>query len=546
MLSLALNYSVSGLNAFSYHFLNLLLHLSNSVLVYIFCYRFFDKRRLLAFITALFFAIHPLHVESVAWVAERKDVLYAFFFLLGLIAYTEFSEKRDAKSYLLTMAAFVCSLLSKPAAVIFPVLLFALDYYKGHLKNFNYHLAKIPFFAASALIGWLTLSAQTNVGAVDTGFGFAFWQKFFFASYGLMMYLVKIFFPLNLAPFYPFPPLNQALPAIYYFSMLMMIALTFAVVFFKRNDRLIVFGLLFYLINLLLVLQIVSVGSAVIAERYTYLPYIGIFILAGHYFEKLRVKNQLFANALLIFAGLICSFLTFRQAKIWKNGETLWEHTLKTQESSRAYANRALLYKKEKNYEKALELYTKAVQINVADHESYNNRGNIYFELNKNEQAIAEYDKAISHKPDFYRAYDNRGAARARLGQFDLAYRDFEKAISLNPAYEKPYYNRGIAYMMQKKAPEAIADFEKYLSLVEKDAGIENSIGYCYQLQNEHEKAIKAFDKALQIEQNGIFYQNRLISNLQLGRKEAAKKDAEAAQRLGAKIRPDLLEMIKD
>ncbi len=546
MLSLALNYAISGKNPSSFHILNVLLHLFNVVLTFYFILRLTKGKKWIAFITALLFGIHPVHVESVAWITERKDVLYAFFFLLGLNYYVKYVFNQDKKAYFYTLLFFALSLLSKPAAVVFPLVLLAIDYYVSRWKDWKVLMEKIPHFLMALGMGLLTYWAQSKQGSIADVFSFT--TKVLFAFYGLMMYLVKLFVPLKLVPFYPFPAINAALGWEYYLAPVVILLLIGGVIYSMKRTNILAFGMGFYLINLLLVLQVVTVGSAVMADRYTYIPYIGIFFIIASGFDYWIITNNAKVPAsgigLLAIVALLFTYLGNQQTKIWTNGETLWDHTIKNHPSATAYENRALLYKEKKNTEKALEYYSEAIKINVEYHEAYSNRGNIYFDQNRNEEAMADYNKCLEINPDYNVALDNRGALYARLNQFDKALEDLNRAISIKPDYEMPYFNRAITYMEMKQYEPAIQDFMKYLRLKPGNGDVMNSIGVCYQGMQNQPEAIKWFNQALAAKEHGVFYFNRSISYMNSGDKTKALQDALKAKAMGVKVEDTYLNQL--
>ncbi len=267
MLSLAFNYAISGMEPGSYHVLNLLFHLINIVLVFYFVNKLTEQKFWIATVTALLFALHPLHVESVAWVAERKDVLYTTFFIAGLIAYLNYLKSKKISKLIPVLFFYLLSLMSKPAAVIFPVVLLAIDLYFERLKNLNTYFEKIPFFLLALILGVLTLQAQTAKGAVADVSLFPFVFRFFFGFYGIMMYLINTVFPFNLCTFYPYPPVNQSLPTSYYLSIIVTIGLAFVFFYSLNKHKIIGFGLLFFIVNLVLCLHFFSVGCAFFGVR---------------------------------------------------------------------------------------------------------------------------------------------------------------------------------------------------------------------------------------------------------------------------------------
>src|SRR5215203_105498 len=435
MISLALNYAISGFDAWSYHLLNMILHVFNCFLVYRFSLLLSRNSSLIAFVTSLLFAVHPMHVESVAWVSERKDVLYTLFFLAGHITYTKYVDTGVKKEYWMTLLFLVLSLLSKPAAVIFPVSLFCIDILRNRTLSFKLITEKIPFFIPALLMGLLTINAQKEIGATgEVYFGLA--SNILFGFYGIMVYFLKLILPISQSAFYPFPPLNEKLSVVYYVAPLFTLLLGLITYFAWKKHKAIVFGISFYIINLLLVLQVFSVGSAVIAERYTYVPYIGIFYIAGYLLNILVKENIKNGYQVAIPVGLIFSVLSYLQVLKWKDGVALWENVIHQQPSSRAYNKRADLFRDEKQYAKAIEYYTKATQLNKADYESFNNRANIYMELGKLDSAYIDYKNVLAVKPGYIVTYDNLGAMFARKNMFDSALYYLGKAIQLDPDYK--------------------------------------------------------------------------------------------------------------
>ena len=535
MISLAINYSISGMDAWSYHLLNLLLHLFNCWLVFRFVMLLSNRNLVIAFTTALLFGIHPMHVESVAWISERKDVLYAVFFISGLISYTKYVDSGNRKQYLLAILFLILALASKPAAVIFPVVLFTIDLIRRRKFGWKLLMEKLPFFVLPLIMGIITFVAQKEKGAVDTE-AFAMSTRILMGFYGIMMYIFKLFFPFNLSPFYPFPAINMKLPAEYYAGPVFFILLAVLCWYSWKRDRVITFGILFYLTNLLLVLQFLPVGSAVIADRYTYIPYIGLFYILGWLINRFAKGNIGRANTIILPVAIIFTILAFRQASIWISSETLWDHAIAVTPTSRAYDNRARLYSEEKNYAKALELFNEALKLNAIDNEGYSNRGNVYFNTNRLDLAYQDYKKALSIKPDYYPALDNIGALYAMRGQYDSALINLTHALAVKPDYISALRNRALTYLEIKKYDEAIKDFENFLKYSPDDPDIYNAIGVCYRLNGKYPEALTAINKALSIKQDPHFYLNRSYAYNSMKNLDLARKDAMTAKQNGLQL----------
>ncbi|MDP9229981.1 MAG: tetratricopeptide repeat protein [Bacteroidota bacterium] len=543
MLSLAFNYAISGLNGWSYHLLNLLLHLINSFLVFRLAMLLSNRNTIIAFTTAILFGIHPMHVESVAWVSERKDVLYSLFFLGGLITYTKYADTGSRKQYFLTILLLVFSLLSKAAAVIFPVALFCIDILRKRKFTFKLFLEKVPFFILAMIDGIVTYLTQTEAGTTGAGL-FGLGTRILMGFYGIMMYVLKMIAPFNLSPFYPFPAVNESLPIQYFLSPLFFIALVVLVFYSLKRSRVIAFGILFYLVNLLLVLQFLPVGSAVIAERYTYIPYIGLFYIIGWLIDRYTKSNITKAIYILLPVSLILAIGTFKQSGTWISGATLWDHAIKTQPSAQAFGNRALLLRKEKNYDLAIEYYSNAIKLNSVYHEAYANRGNVYFDLNKLDLAYQDYKKALSIKPGYHPALDNLGALFALQGQYDSAIKYTSMAISIKPDYRSAYRNRGYTYIQLKRHDEAIKDFRKFLEYDPNDPDVYNTIGICYRAQGKNQEAISSINKAIELNPDPHFFMNRSYAYYALKNIEFAKRDALTAKQGEIKIETNYAKLL--
>jgi tetratricopeptide (TPR) repeat protein len=539
VLSLALNYSISGFDAWSYHLLNLLFHLFNCYLVFRLAMILSRNNLIIAFTTSLLFGIHPMHVESVAWVSERKDVLYSLFFLAGLISYTKYVDSGSKKQYGLTILLLVLSLLSKPAAVIFPVVLFCIDLLRNRKFSLGLLAEKIPFFILAFAMGLLTFTAQREKGAIEGAEIFDLSTRILMGFYGIMMYFIKLIIPVNLSPFYPFAPINEALPTAYYIAPLFSVMLIVLVFYSLNRNRVVAFGILFYLANLLLVLQFMPVGSAIIADRYTYLPYIGFFYIAGWLIDRYAKGNFSRSYHFNIPIAVIMGILTFKQCGIWLNGATLWDHAIKTQPSARAYLNRGSLYKDEKKYQEAIQCFNEALKINVADHEAYMLRGNVYFEMNKPDLAFSDYKKSLSIKPNYSTALDNVGALFGLRLQYDSALVYLNKALAISPGYSPSYKNRALVNLELNKNEDAIRDFKKFLEYNPNDPDIMNVIGVCYRNLGRYNDALTIINQAIAIKPDPHFFLNRAYCYNGLKDIESARKDAVKAKAGGLNIDPN-------
>ncbi len=469
MLSLAMDYKIWGSNAFGYHLSNLLFHLFNTALVFLFIYQLADKRVWVALIAGLLFGIHPLHVESVAWISERKDVLYVFFFLLGLLSYLRFRKRdNDYKWYIVTFICFVLSLFSKPAAVIFPMILFSIDWYQQRKFTIPNILLKAPFFFLSVLFGIVTVNIQKEE-AISMGFSLV--QKICFAGYGFVMYLVKLIVPFGLSPLYPYPVQNasESLPGFYYLMPVIAISILIGFLILGRKHRYFIFGILFFLINIVLVLQIVAVGNAVMADRYAYLSSVGIFFIIGMLIDQFIQKEKLKTIAIGGFAlyAAILFFLCFQQTSIWKDGISLWSKAIAVDKNNMlAYNKRGLAYMNDpKKAQKALGDFNKCIELEPNYDQGWGNRGYLYFKANQFDKAESDFGKAIELNPGYFKHYNNRGHLYYKMQNFEAALKDYNKCIELNDGYALAFNNRAIIYHQQGEKEKALADYNRALEI---------------------------------------------------------------------------------
>ena len=475
ILSYSVEYKLFGLNPFSFHFINYILHLLNVLLVYILIKRLTGKSWI-AFITSLFFGIHPMHVETVAWISERKDLLYSFFFLLSLNSYCKylFSEKKNYNLFW-TFLWFLLSLLSKPAAACLPFVLLLIYYY--HNKNITKKaiISILPFVGLLILIAVYTIFLHNTFDSFksfEVSFGFI--NKIFLFSYAVIYYLVMAIIPFKLCVIHFYPDVtNEILPLEYYFSLPVLILLVWGICKLKFLKHEIIFGLLFYFITIVMVLQIFPVGIAIVSERYSYIPYIGIFLILGHLYSYILDKKNSFNIEIrtlvsLSIAVLIIfySYTSNQRNKVWKNGTTLFSDVIKKYPEQslgwRQRGNNSLL---NKEYKAALFDFNKSIKLGCNEAGLFANRGIAKESLGYAKDALTDYNTAIKINPNSSSFWFIRGALLYDKGELDSAVSDFNNAIKLNPDYTEAYSNRGAVLLNMKKIDEALNDFNKAIKI---------------------------------------------------------------------------------
>lgn len=546
MLSLTLNYVLGGENAFGYHLFNLIFHLINSLLLYIWVKKTWPKQDYLPFFVAGVFALHPMHVESVAWISSRKDVLFFCFYFLGLINYHQYCQQNKKKRLGLTLLFFILSGLSKPTAVIFPFHLLLVDYLLERKLSIRILTEKVPFGIVSVLIGLATIYVQTDAGAVSIE-TYSILERVQLASYAINSYVAKFLLPLDLSSFYPYP----SIPFVGLVSLAPVLFLGFTglCIWRWKAHRGVVFGMLFFLSSIALLVQLVTVGSTIISERYTYLAYVGLsiavyFILEALFFSRIEKKEPVAISIGVVL--LLFSLLSFNRAKVWENGETLWTDAInKFPEVAGSWGGRGVYYRLQKQYSKALQDLNQAVKLNPNEAMFYSNRGNIYFDLGRDEEAMYDYNNCIRLDSTDENAFANRGAIFGRKGQYTAALSDLSHALFLDPDFINAYMNRGIIYGQLNQHTQAKTDFKKCLYLEPDNDAIWNALAVEHQHLGEFDSSVVVLNQAIELNpMQGIYFFNRGISFRLLRNQALANTDFNRAQNLGIEVNPGYYQAI--
>jgi len=563
MWSLALNYQFAKLNPAAYHWTNVLLHLANTALVFFFVRALSRGRRWTPILTAVLFGIHPMHVESVAWVAERKDVLYALFYLAGLIAYLRYVDgpgragpggaRRSPAWLAAALGAFVLSAASKPAAVVFPLTLLAIDWFRKRRLTRQVLLEKAPFFAVALIVGFLTLHVQRSSGAITEHWNPL--QKVLFAAYGSVMYVVKLFVPTGLSAIYPYPGLAPGSFGPEYAAAFIAALILFPglVLIFRRN-RVVLFGLAFYFINIILVLQFFSIGGATMADRYTYIPYIGLLLALTWWLDEPRerlpqrfpVKAALAVVVLLLIP--VSAFATWKRCDVWQDTETLWDDTIAKypHRIPDAYNNRGFYYSETGRYAQAVEDFDEAIMLNPNVAKVWLNRGNALASMRRYNESLVSLNRSLALQGNNADTWNNRGALKLEMGDNAGTIADCTRAIALNPGQRDAYANRALAYVKTEQYEAAASDSRHAIELGPEnpDAYLQyGTLGYSLIQLKRSAEAIPAFDEAIRRAppgeaRVGLYYLYRSGARAAVGDKAGALADAREAQRRGARAAP--------
>jgi tetratricopeptide (TPR) repeat protein len=512
ILSYALEYSLWGLNPFGYHLTNLLLHVGNSLLVFCFILQLSGQTSV-ALVTALLFGVHPLHVESVAWVAERKDVLSTLFFLGSLLCYLRYQKDRQTRFYALSLVTLLLSLLAKPMAVTLPFILLLCDYLALRKVSGRVILEKAPFFALSLFFGAIMIVSQGAIRTVSQHFGealdptrsFAFLDHLLIACRGLCFYLAKTLVPIHLSAFYPYPYNISLYSPTFFLPLILLLALATGVWISRRYTRTVIFGNLFFCITLLPVLKIIPIGETAAADRYMYIPSIGLFYLVGLAGHRLFVRETRWKRVKRGSLGLglstllvVFSVLTWQRCNVWQDSETLWRDVLaKYPEVLFAHYNLGNFYREKNLLDAAIAEYKEALAVRPNDAQGHNNLGLVYAAKGQVDAAITEYKEALAVRPNHVQAHNNLGAAYAAKGQIEEAIAEYKAALAINPNSVSARANLGEAYRRKGLLDAAVAEYQQVLVLNPRNAPAHMNLGGVYVDKGQLDAAIAEYRQAL-------------------------------------------------
>ncbi len=578
-ISHAADYAIWGLNPVGHHLTNVILHAINTFVVVVLVVNllsvvknagmrtgnrnFFDEQTLLitGAITGLLFGLHPLHVESVAWVAERKDLLCALFFLLSIFMYANYGRTMSRtqtnlpsrffhRHYLFSLGFFILALLSKPMAVTLPAVLLILDWYPllriFSLKTFRAALIeKIPFIALSLVSSVLTVLAQSAGGAVVSVESVPLSTRVLVGISSLVVYLWKMIWPSNLMPFYPYPTQVSLLSAKYLSAIVIAVGITVICVVSARKQKVWLSVWSYYVITLIPVIGFIQVGRQAMADRYTYLPSLGPFLVIGlaaaWTSSKIKIVPRWSAilkplsAAVMALVFIALSYLTLIQIGIWNNSIGLWSYVIgkHPERAHLVYYFRGLAFLNTDQADKAIEDFNMATALDPSFRDAYLNRGSAFEKLGRLDSAIEDFNRAIALSPS-YEGYFNRGITFEKMGRIDEAIKDYNQAIAMSPSRYEAYLAAGRLYGKTGSFDKAIECFSKYIAVNPRNAEFYNNRGLSYLYIGQDERALDDFNKAIALDQTlAVTYRNRGNLYLRKGDKGLAVSDFRTACDLG-------------
>jgi protein O-mannosyl-transferase len=523
LLSHMLDCQLFGLKPWGHHLTSVLLHAVNTVLVLLLLRRLTGAcwRSLLA---AALFGLHPLHVESVAWVAERKNVLSTCFGLLALLFYVRYAQAMIEKnreqnrqvfssplsaftsgSYWLVFFFFLLGLLSKPMLVTWPFVMLLLDYWplerNKSSRAWLLVTEKIPFFALASVASVVTFMVQKHEGALGAGENLPLGARSENALISYCRYLGKMLWPTDFAVFYPHPgywPREEV-----FLAGLLIFGIS-VLLFVKRGQYpFLLIGWLWYCGTLVPVIQLVQTGAHAMADRYAYIPSLGILILAVWGAYELIRRRQYGVIALSVAGAaaiVMCLALTRQQIGYWKDSETLFRHALEVTENNHvAHHNLGTALGNRGQTDEAIRHFQEAIRLKPDYANAHYNLGIALSMRGQNDEAISQFQEAVRLKPDYTEAYYNLGTALGKKGRMDEAISNFQEAIRLKPDYTEAHYNLGTALGRKGQMDEAISQFQEAIRL-KPDAEAHNSLGLALLREGRVDEAGDHFQKAVEID----------------------------------------------
>jgi tetratricopeptide (TPR) repeat protein len=528
-LSHMLDCELFGLNAGWHHLTSLLFHIANTLLLFAVLKRITGNIWLSAFVAAAF-ALHPLRVESVAWLAERKDVLSAFFWMLTMWAYVRYIEHPEVGRYLPIVVFFVLGLMAKPMLVTLPFILLLLDYWplgrfqfehrnktkdlpdslsaeKIYKKSSPWPLLKekIPLFILALVWSVITFIVHQSHGALKLTriLPLKFRVANAFVSY--MKYIGKMVWPSRLAVLYPHTYDRISMWQVVV-SGLLLFAISFWVIRSARSRRFLPMGWLWYLVTLVPVIGLVQTGSHAMADRFTYLPSIGIFIMTAWGASELLSKwtnRKVILGGLAMMILLASSICTRLQLRYWRNSITLFEHTLAvTSNNSVIHDNLGLTLQSQGKFDEAIEHHRRALQIDPYCAGTHFNLGQALNSLGKFEEAITHFTEALRINPNFSEVHSELAYALASRGRLDEAIPHFIEALRFEPDNAEVHVNFGLALARQGKLDEAVMHFTEALRIKPNYADAHSNLGYALAKCGKLDEAVRHYTEALRIKPN--------------------------------------------
>jgi protein O-mannosyl-transferase len=561
---------------FVFHFTNLLIHLISTYLVFLLFSQLSDKR-LPAIFGALIFGIHPMHVESVAWVTERKDVLYGMFFLLGLLAYIRYAQSDQRKFFWYGMALLfsVLSYFCKIQAVTLPLTMVVTDMILG--RNWSnlklLFLEKLPWWILSLVFGLINIHflLQTRIVRIEgNDLSYGFFEKIVLAVYSYTEYLIKFLYPYRMSPIYPFP---SEVPFLAYFYLIGVLLFFTALLIwsYRKKTYWLIYGLAFFTVNIIFMLQIVVAGQTFMSDRYTYIAYIGLIFICvkgiSLLHEKLKSSKVMLYSFLVAYSAVLM-YLSNKQVKVWTNTKKLWEHALTVFPNEKtALRNLGQYYlDDEKNYVKGINLLITAIEQDPENAAMYNNLGKAYTDdassiIQNTPESIEKYQRMMRLSLDTYsKAYEtdsvkgrnnpvltakiliNRAVAKSRLGLNQEAIEDIDLGLKYDPQSKSGHSNKATIYFYLDQYEKAVHSFDAAIEQEPYNADLYFQRGMSKLEIKEYREALKDVEKAFSLnKEQPVYYLGRAQIYKSMGDEVRFLNDINSAKEKGVEVPEELL-----
>lgn len=489
MLSLSVDYALSELNPYIYHLTSLLIHLINGLLIFYFFSRLINHRTG-AFLISVVFLIHPMHIESVAWISSRKDLLFTMFYFLSLIFYLRYIKSEKWKFLLFSLLFFMISVLSKSQAVVLPFIFILTDWFMKRKWSSKLIWEKSVFFLISIIFSITAIYAQE--APVENAPEFSILNRIFLVLSAVSFYMLKFIIPVNLSVIHFYPDLADGFFPWYYYLSFIVLVISFLFIYrLKHLNRLVIFGSLFFIVNLLPVIQIFPIGESYVAERYSYVAYCGLTVLFIWPIISTTVKKQI----KYVYCGFVFIALTFyiiqsvSYLKSWSNGMSLFENVIqKYPDQPFPYFNRGLLFLDNQEYEKSIKDFDKAMSLGFRHTKIFFARGTAKYFLKDFKGSVNDLTNAIKIDSACYESYYNRGLSYANMGSYRKALTDFNQCLFLSPEINEIYFDMANAKYALGLYTEAIRDFDHMLNIFPDNSDSYYMRGMCkYKIQNYNE-----------------------------------------------------------
>jgi tetratricopeptide (TPR) repeat protein len=499
MLSYAIDFMLGKTEPFIYHLTNILFHIANAVLVYVFAKRV-TAHIWVALFVALLFAIHPTQTESVSWIAERKNVLYGFFFLSAMHVYAGYAKDEKSIKMLWVVLLGVASMLSKAAAISLPVALFAIDIWmRRPLGKVKVWLEKLPLFVLAAIVVYVGINAQSEGEFLNLHPEYTAKHTIIFAGYAYVQYIIQLLLSVKLSVLYPYPEAIGGLHILFLVLAIGIVAL--GVIAYRKKWWLLSGGIVFYTANIAIVLQFVQFGEVLMADRYLYIACLGIWLPAIAYLYQWLEGKSLRTAALTGCGALSLVFLTltYQRNEIWMSELNFWKAIVETfPNSSVAQSSLGGVYLQEGNYAEADAHLNNAIQADPNNYKAWYNRGVIYLRQRKPNEALQALDKAIAIKE-----------------------------------YPKALFTRALLFQQAGEPMRALVDIEKVLEKEPENGRAHFIKGDCLEKQGNLQNALNSYTQAIAYEEaEPLFYIRRGVVNAKLAQNVVAISDLETAIQL--------------